>query len=368
MKLKLKKKNCFIALIIVLILILEILNPFKLYSVFKIKKLNYSTSSASLIIKYGLKEKVLNNSYNEFIDKYIFAKDFNVSNYTVYNELNYYKNVSISQVNELIVKGYNSKEINCILMTGNYDSISSLLKKDKYENIDKFLCYEYANLSNLDRYITYQQKTLSNYDESVLNVEIGLDKTYYDDSKVVSTFSYDMLVNKYFKLESNFIPDDLVKVKDEYSIDSEYGNATMLNNFYQMADDLNKELDLKIYVRSGYRSYKDQEEIYNTYYKLYGQKYVNNYVARAGFSEHQTGLALDIKASSSKTFDGTKESEWLKKNAYKYGFIHRYTKANESITGYKFESWHYRYVGIEIAKVVYDKNITYEEYCVKYGK
>ena len=121
-----------------------------------------------------------------------------------------------------------------------------------------------------------------------------------------------------------------------------------------------------ILANSSYRSYEEQKKTYNTYLKLYGQKYVSNYVALPGFSEHQTGLAVDIASKNNKIFKNSKEYKWILENSYKYGFILRYTKSNQKITGYEEESWHFRYVGLEIAKYIYENNITYEEYYVMF--
>ena len=85
-------------------------------------------------------------------------------------------------------------------------------------------------------------------------------------------------------------------------------------------------------------------------------------MARPGFSEHQTGLSFDIGSRSSNVFANSKEYTWMLENAYKYGFILRFPKKYESITGFRNEPWHYRYVGIDIAKYIYDNDISYEEY------
>ena len=132
-----------------------------------------------------------------------------------------------------------------------------------------------------------------------------------------------------------------------------------------MAEAASKE-GLELMVSSGYRSYEDQEEITNTYLELYGQKYVDNYVAKPGFSEHQTAMSLDVASKSVDTFVNSDEYVWMMDNAYKYGFILRYPKSKEDITGYKCEAWHYRYVGKKIAKYIHDNNITYDEYYVMF--
>ena len=123
-----------------------------------------------------------------------------------------------------------------------------------------------------------------------------------------------------------------------------------------------------IRIGSGYRSYKSQTTIYKNYVKRDGQAKADTYSARPGHSEHQSGLAIDICASGYKCigsgFNGTAPANWLSDNAYKYGFILRYPNGKTGETGYKFESWHYRYVGVELATKLYNGGnwITLEDY------
>jgi len=112
---------------------------------------------------------------------------------------------------------------------------------------------------------------------------------------------------------------------------------------------------------SGYRSYETQQRIYNNYVTSRGVKYADTISARPGHSEHQTGLAFDI-GNLNTTFGNTTGGIWLKENCHKYGFIIRYLKGKEDITGYSYEPWHIRYVGVEIATEIMSKNITLEEY------
>ena len=122
----------------------------------------------------------------------------------------------------------------------------------------------------------------------------------------------------------------------------------------------------KILINSGYRSYKDQEDITNLYLNTYGQSYVDKFVAKPGFSEHQTGLAFDVGSKKKKVFAESNEYTWMKENAWKYGFIERFTKQYEPITGFRSEAWHYRYVGENIAKVIHNDPMAYEEYFAVY--
>ena len=114
---------------------------------------------------------------------------------------------------------------------------------------------------------------------------------------------------------------------------------------------------------SAYRSYQHQKSTYNRYLKQYQQIMVDTFSARPGHSEHQTGLALDINvASSSAHFERTPAFAWLKEHCAEYGFLLRYDQGKETITGYRFEPWHYRYVGQEIAKICMEQGLAYEEY------
>ena len=112
---------------------------------------------------------------------------------------------------------------------------------------------------------------------------------------------------------------------------------------------------------SGYRSYQTQKSIYNNYIARWGQEYTDTVSARPGHSEHQTGLAFDV-GELKNSYGETKEGIWLKENCHKYGFIIRYLKGKESITGYSYEPWHIRYVGVDIATEIMENNLTLEEY------
>lgn len=118
---------------------------------------------------------------------------------------------------------------------------------------------------------------------------------------------------------------------------------------------------VKLNIVSGFRSYEYQEKVYSEYVKEYGVDKTDTFSAKPGYSEHQSGLALDICDDSDK-FINTKENKWLQKNAHKFGFIIRYPKGKEYITGYKYEPWHIRYVGKKHAKKIFSKKLTLEEY------
>ena len=177
-----------------------------------------------------------------------------------------------------------------------------------------------------------------------------------------------MLVNKHHHLSSDFEPNDLVAIDKKYA--SEEGflcNSEALAAYIKMSQKAFEE-GYQIVINSAYRSYQDQEAVVNDYLKAYGQSYVDKYVAKPGYSEHQTGLAFDIGSKNVSVFLNSKEYKWMLEHAYEYGFILRYPKNKEYITGYQYESWHYRYVGLEAAKYIKENNLTFEEYYAYFVK
>ena len=159
--------------------------------------------------------------------------------------------------------------------------------------------------------------------------------------------------------------DGVLVVNKTYSLPDNYGNgltSTTTSAFYKMQA-ASKLENLNIYLSSGFRSYSTQDRIYNNYVARDGKEAADTYSARPGYSEHQSGLAFDVNQIND-TFNDSAEAKWLANNCYKYGFILRYPKGKEDITGYKYESWHFRYVGEELATKLYNNGnwITLEEY------
>ena len=159
--------------------------------------------------------------------------------------------------------------------------------------------------------------------------------------------------------------DEILVVNKTYSLPSTYGSGLTKetqNAFDKMVAAATLE-GLKIWLSSGYRSYGAQNRIYNNYVKRDGKEKADTYSARPGHSEHQSGLAFDVNQIND-TFNNSPEAIWLSNNCYKYGLILRYPKDKSDVTGYKYESWHFRYVGVELATKLYNNGdwITLEEY------
>ena len=149
-----------------------------------------------------------------------------------------------------------------------------------------------------------------------------------------------------------------------YALPADYAPGGILPDaqaaFDEMKADAAKE-GIYLSIVSGYRSYTYQGQLYSGYVNRDGKAAADTYSARAGHSEHQTGLAMDINNAGS-SFNNTKEAKWLAANCVKYGFILRYPQGKEDITGYMYESWHVRYLGRELAKEVSDSGLTLEEF------
>lgn len=198
---------------------------------------------------------------------------------------------------------------------------------------------------------------LSNHKDTYLT---GINKT-----TSVGTSKYLMLVNKKNPLDINYEPENLVKVNVKFlsstskeSRQMEETAAKALEELFQGA----KEENITLIASSAYRSYRSQVKVLNDEIHSKGVDYANKYVAKPGKSEHQSGLAIDV-TNEARCFDKTStEAKWLAENAHKFGFILRYPEGKENITGYNYEPWHIRYVGKKVAKKIYDKNITLEEY------
>ena len=152
-----------------------------------------------------------------------------------------------------------------------------------------------------------------------------------------------------------------------YDLPSTYNPGGLTNEFmtaYNKMKNAAQSEGLSLKIISGFRSYQTQQTLYNRYVNRDGKAAADTYSARAGHSEHQTGLAADLNEISD-TFGDTKTGKWLSNNCWKYGFILRYPKGKQSITGYIYESWHFRYIGdVELAKTLYNNNnwLTLEEY------
>jgi D-alanyl-D-alanine carboxypeptidase len=179
-----------------------------------------------------------------------------------------------------------------------------------------------------------------------------------------------LVVNKQRPISESYVPSDLVDVdvakrgdKSAEELKLRQASALALQELFESA----QSSGVNLLLGSAYRSADLQATYYNNYVANFGQAEADRFSAKPGTSEHQTGLSADLsgidKACYLETcFAETTEGKWLAGKAHEFGFIIRYPEGKEDITGYQYEPWHIRYVGKDLAKELYDANLTMEEF------
>ena len=219
----------------------------------------------------------------------------------------------------------------------------------------------------LKKYLDYYEKNKDlSFSEIITRINTHLDDEFYTNTeKTDDTLGKFVILNKHYYSDENYKGLNLIDIDSEYNL---YNTSFKLSKecyeaFLKMYNDA-KEQGYAFKINSAYRSYEKQIKIYQGWVNKDGVKLADTYSARAGFSEHQTGYAFDVRdyPFTNDDYSKTKSFTWVSENAYKYGFIIRFPKDKEYITGYQYEPWHYRYCGIECATYIHNNNITFEEY------
>ncbi len=203
--------------------------------------------------------------------------------------------------------------------------------------------------------------TLNSIGDAIITVKTK-DEPVISKSIVVSSYKIYPAPAKYNMDGLTYI-DGILLVNKKYTVPQGFApgvNATALNAFNDMKREAAK-YGFNLVILSSYRSYSLQAGLYQKYTNLYGEEYASTISAKPGTSEHQTGLAFDI-SSLEQSYGDTAEGKWLEKNCAKYGFIIRYQKSKENITGYVYEPWHIRYLGTVKAQEVTQSGLCLEEF------
>ena len=283
--------------------------------------------------------------------------------------INKYKEYKYHQTYEykLLNIGYSLEEANLLQDQLDTNTLDLYLSKDKDPSLIKLLQEPYYLAKNFKKYIDYlETHSKSTTSDAVAIINTHRDIDYYEETYETDiSKDYQMLINKYYYLKENYEPNDLVKISNSYSWGTDQRiKKEVYDAFLKMWEDANNN-GIYLMINSSYRDYKSQKDVYDKYVLTKNPKYADSIAARPGHSEHSSGLCLDIfsKANTNKnTFKDTEDYEWLINNSYKYGFILRYPENKENITGYNFEAWHYRYVGLDAANYIYNHDITFDEY------
>lgn len=374
-KRKLKKKRILL-LIIIILLIISVLTYF-----FIPKNYGYQKETIEVFKEYNLYEEIKEKKiYSKTLEEAINQNNFNKEYFLEYLDINYIDNNNfIDNINKLLTLGYTSTDINTIYQKIP-NSIDTIITNKYNKDLVNIIDLTYFKEEYLDRYLNYDIMEIKSvydisnitnnytYQDTVTYVNANLDKEYYSSDINISNEEaneIDVLVNKYYKLSSDYEASDLTIINSKYALGTQKLRYEAAKKFEEMASAMEEE-NLKIYAGSTYRSFSYQEGLYNRYVKQDGFAEAETYSARAGYSEHQLGLAVDIIGSNwNYLSENDKEYTYLINNSYKYGFILRYPKGKEYVTGYVFEDWHFRYLGVELATKVYNSNLTYDEYVAR---
>jgi zinc D-Ala-D-Ala carboxypeptidase len=268
----------------------------------------------------------------------------------------------------------------CVILVSGCSQVESLLNKVPFLNMDK----QEQTTEKPDK--TDQKpgedSTDSNQEPEeqtpIGNDPLSLEAIFFNDIKEVdgknviqNSTNVMALVNKQFYLPENYTPEDLTRPNVAFSFGDEEVEKSLMRKeagdaLEQMFADA-KSSGIELFAVSGYRSYSRQQTLFDAEVNRSGREKAMQVVAIPGSSEHQSGLSMDISSRSNnfnldEGFADTVEGKWAAENAHRFGFILRYPKGKEGITQYIYEPWHFRYVGVKAATIIYEHNWTLEEY------
>lgn len=347
----------------------------------------YSLSQSSEILSLDSEDVNLILSYDhlEHIDTWLKGSD----KVEFYDEYEQYRSIHkktdtdliISEVDKIFDKkakqltslGYSDKNIWDLLKTASSDDLQYLIDNNltndatkKYREVDGY------KIQNTLAYIeNYKETQDYNYAVNIVNYPFIISSNPVQQEYIIqNTDDLLILVKNGFNLPSNYEPGDLET--PNIPIAPDCNNSTLrkacskaLEEMYKAA----KELDYNLVLNSGYRSFEQQQAIYDQFETRYGGQYASEYVAVPGASEHQTGLGVDLTSQSvvdgqKLNFGDTDEYKWVVKNASNYGFIVRFPTESYQSTGIRHEPWHLRYVGKDVAKKITENDWLFEDYCL----
>ncbi len=349
---KLKKMPALI-LIATLLLIYIAFNIPILLDNNALSKLGYTDESIEAIRKYDLVDQVIDEEiYTDFLNSSLPSEEFRLE------DLEIYLNREAMSVDEwklydILAITYTQEERIQLFDHLQFDEITPLLVFDKVATVQDYINDVVANRSdNANGGFQLDGDYITHY-ESI--------------TSVVNPGTYDMLVNKKYALSSTYVPGNLVEMSVRYAAQDQFMDAAAYSSFMSMHDAMN-EAGLNMFASSTYRDYEHQATNYENSVKANGDE-ADYFVARAGHSEHQTGLAVDLAVEGAGGLGGfgeTAEYQWMIENAASFGWILRYPENEKLITGYQNEPWHWRYVGSDLAPKIIQSGLTYDEYALLY--
>lgn len=353
------KKEVWLALAGVVAVLLLILVP-RAVDNSKLKKLGYKKDEIAAIREQKLTRTLLDNEwYSPYLAQSIKAGTLDTDYLELYTVVSPERGLAAKDFllyNRLLDKGYVDKQL------------LNLFKNLKYWEMTPLLVFDYQYDETM--YIN----DCTNHRETNSENNFVLDGNYYtfyeNTLPVDDANNVNMLVNKTYYLDGSYVPPQLTDLSIQYAATDRQLAQVAADG---LADWCNagRNVGVTFYATSAYRSYESQETLYRNYVGVYGEAQTDLLSARPGFSEHQTGYTVDIAATHEDDIDEFKDTlayRWTSINSPDYGWILRYPAGKECITGYEFESWHYRYLGVDLARAVYASGMTYDEFYCLYLK
>ncbi len=346
------KKRAVLALVAAVLFIYICFSIPPMLSSNKLKKLGYDKEAITSIKKLKLTNDFIDNEwYSDQLNAMIKSENFDKELIPLY----------------LVTKSLSSDDLRLyekLLNTYTKDQVIKLYTDLTFYEMTPLLVF--AKIDDLSLYINdvIAHRGVNNANNFELSGSYL--KGYENIQPVINQGSTNMLVNKRYQLDATYVPGNLVDMGVAYASKGVQMNSEAYDQFILMCKAA-KSQNLSFYASSPYRSYETQAGLYASYEKKSGTDKADTYSARAGHSEHQTGLAADLSTiSGMDKFGDTDEFQWMLANAHTYGWIYRYPEGKISITGYISEPWHWRYLGVELATKVYNSNLTYDEYYMLY--
>lgn len=341
-----------IGLIVVVIAIVGIFTVPKMLQNNDLKKLGYDKATITEIRNQKLTKTILKNEYySENLASSIVGKTLNKDYIQLYAVSDSTGDNDIKLYDRLQEMGYTEEQV------------LSLFDKLKFYEISPLLVFDFQ--TDLQPYIDDCIANADKNSQTHFSLTNSYRVPYGTTLPVNNPGSYDMLVNKTYYLDSSYVPSQVTDLSIRYAASGLQLESSAAEALKELCE-AGKAMGLTVYASSAFRNYEHQENLYNRYVKANGAEEADRTSARPGFSEHQTGLCVDLAAGGENeglgSFKDTDEFVWTAANSAEYGWILRYPEGKEQITGYDYEPWHYRYVGKDIAQKVVASGLTYDEY------
>ena len=294
-------------------------------------------------------------------------------------EMIFKNQVEYSKISPLMEKQYTSDEILALLKNLSDEDYEFVMGMKHIPELAQLSGMDNFDMNYLPRYLISLRSNrigiedvvnwVNNDNDYIPADELDYSAMYHDEEILSDYTSYTYCVNKQYALPSDYVPSDLEYLPDGYYVLYHPMRHVAANAFINMSDGSVVAGYERILAQSNYRSYSHQKSLYDEYVAQDGVALADTYSARPGHSEHQTGLVTDIGTPSMDMlyFESYSGYKWVCENAHLYGFIQRYPEGKEYITGYEYESWHFRYVGVEVATIIYERGWTLDEYAVLFN-